>query len=93
MVDFVDILVEEGACVHCAVSPVVPCVLHDEEDSELISHFVRGREGNAGLEAEILAHRVEQPDLRKLDCEVGKEDEKRALDLLPGRGNLVLLTN
>jgi hypothetical protein len=33
---------------------------------------------------------VEQPDLGKLDGEVGQEDEERALCLFPGGRNLVL---
>jgi hypothetical protein len=33
---------------------------------------------------------VEQPDLRKLDGEVRKEDKERALSLFPGGGDLVL---
>jgi hypothetical protein len=37
-----------------------------------------------------LAHRVEQPDLRKLDGEVGEEDEQGALCLLPSSGNFLL---
>ena len=90
VVDLVDVLVEEGAGVHGAVGPIVPGVLHDEEDGDLVGHLVERRERNAGLETEVLAHGVEQPDLRKLDSEVGEEDEKRALCLLPGRGDLVL---
>lgn len=76
---------------HRAVSPVVPCVLHDKKDGDLVGHLVNRRERNASFETEVLAHRVEKPDLRKLDGEVGQEDQKRALCLLPGGGNLVLL--
>ena len=75
---------------HQTVSPVVPRILHDEEDGDLIGHLVEGRERDVGLKTKVLAHRVEQPDLRKLDREVRQEDEKRALQLLPGGGNLVL---
>ena len=90
VVDLVDVLVKEGAGVHRAMGPVVPCVLHDEEDSDLVRHLVQGRERNAGLETEVLAHRVEQPNLRKLNGEVGQEDEKSALCLLPGGRNFIL---
>jgi hypothetical protein len=68
----------------------MPRVLEDEEDGDLVGHLVDAREGNRGLETEVLAHWVEQPDLGELDGEVGKEDEKGALCLLPSTGNLVL---
>ena len=76
---------------HCTVGPVVPCVLHDEEDCDLVGHLVKRRERDVGIETEVLAHRVEKPDLRKFYGEVGQEDEAGALYLLPGRGNLILL--
>jgi hypothetical protein len=59
VVDLVDVLVEERAGVHGAVHPVMPCVLHDEEDGDLECHLVNAREGDGSLEAEVLAHRVE----------------------------------
>lgn len=74
VVNLVDILVEEGAGVHGAMSPVMPCVLQNEEDCDLVGHLEGAREGDAGLEAEVLAHGVEKPDLGELDCEVGEED-------------------
>lgn len=61
MVDFVDVLVEEGVDVHGAVRPVVPCVLHDEEECDLVGHFEHGRERDGGAETEELAHWVEEP--------------------------------
>jgi len=90
VVDLVDVLVEEGAGVHGAVHPVVPCVLEDEEDGNLVGHLVDAGEGNGSLEAEVLAHGVEHPDLGKLDGEVGQEDEGGALCLLPSSGNFLL---
>ena len=90
VVDLVDVLVEERAGVHGTVGPVVPCVLENEEDGDLVSHLVDARERNRGLETEVLAHGVEQPDLRKLDGKVGEEDEESALCLFPSRGDFVL---
>ena len=63
---------------------------HDEEDGDLVCHLVDARERNRSLEAEVLAHGVEKPDLREFDGEVGKEDEESALGLLPRSRNLVL---
>lgn len=51
----------EGTPVEGAVSPVVPCILKDEEDCNLVGHLVNGREWDFGTEAEILCHRVEEP--------------------------------
>jgi hypothetical protein len=76
--------------VHRAMHPVMPGVLDDEKYRDLVGHLEQAREGNRGLEAKVLAHRVEHPDLGKFDCEVGEEDEKGALCLLPGGGDLVL---
>lgn len=90
MVDLVDVLVEEGARVHGAVSPVVPRVFKDEEDCDLVGHLVHAGEGDRGREAEVLAHGVEQPDLGKLDGEVGEEDEECALCLFPSSRDFVL---
>jgi hypothetical protein len=91
VVDLVDILVQEWDGVHGAVHPVVPCVFQDEEDGNLVGHGKEAREWYGSLEAEVLAHGVEEPDLRELDCEVGEEDEESALCLFPGGGNFVLL--
>ena len=46
---------------HCTVGPVVPCVLHDEEDCDLVGHLVERWEWDAGAEAEELSHGVEEP--------------------------------
>jgi hypothetical protein len=60
VVDLVYGLVE-GAPVEGAVSPVVPCVLEDEEDCDLVGHLVDGREWDVGTEAKVLSHGVEEP--------------------------------
>lgn len=89
MVDFVDVFVQRPP-VEDAVHPVVPGVLEDEEDGDLEGHFEERGEGRGGREAEILRHRVEEPDLRELDGEVAEEDEFGALPLLFGGGEFVL---
>jgi hypothetical protein len=91
MVDLVDVLVKR-APVHGAVNPVMPCILQDEEDSNLVGHLEKGRERHGGAETKELAHRVEEPDLRKFDGEVGEEDEERALPLFPSGGDFLLET-
>lgn len=89
VVDLVDVLVEK-AVVHGAVHPVMPGILENEENSDLKGHLVDAREGNCCAETKELAHGVEEPDLRKLDGEVRKEDKKGTLPLLPRGGDLVL---
>jgi hypothetical protein len=90
VVDLVDVLVEEWNGVHRAMHPVVPGILEDEEDSDLVGHGEEAREWDGGLEAEVLAHGVEQPDLRKLDSKVREKDEESALCLFPAGGHFVL---
>jgi hypothetical protein len=70
--------------------PVVPGVLQDKEDSDLVGHGEEAREWYGGLEAEVLAHGVEEPDLGKLDSEVREKDEESAFGLLPGGRNFML---
>ena len=60
VVDLVNGLVE-GTPVERAMHPVVPCILEDEKDCDLVGHLVNGREGNLGAEAKVLGHRVEEP--------------------------------
>jgi hypothetical protein len=76
--------------VHCAVHPIVPGILQDEEDGNLVGHCEKAGERYGGLEAEVLAQGVEEPDLRELDSEVGEKDEESALCLFPGGRNFVL---
>lgn len=57
---------------HGAVRPVMPGVLEHEEDGDLIGHGPDGRKRHARLETEELRHRVEEPNLWKLDREVAK---------------------
>jgi len=89
VVDLVNVLVQR-APVHGAVHPVVPGVLEDEEDRDLVCHGEERGEGNGGFKAGVLCHRVEEPNLRKLDGEVGDEDEFGALPLFFCGGHLLL---
>lgn len=90
VVNLVDVLVQERACVHQAMGPVVPGVFQDEENGNLIGHRPDAGERYGCLEAEVLAHGVKEPNLRKLDGEVGEEDEEGTLCLFPAGGDFVL---
>lgn len=81
MVDLVNVLVEKSP-VESTMRPVVPGVLHDEENGNLECHLGPCREGNTGVHAEVFAHGVEEPDLRKLDSEVGEENHLGTSPLL-----------
>ena len=61
MVDFVDVFVER-APVQGAMGPVVPCVFQDEEDGYLVGDGEERGEGDTCREAEVLGHRVEEPE-------------------------------
>lgn len=65
----VDVLVE-GAPVQSTVRPVVPGILHNEEECKLPCHGEQRREGYASTQAEELCHGMEEPDLRKFDREM-----------------------
>lgn len=52
----------EGTPVEGAVHPVVPCILEDKEDCDLVGHLVERWEWDTGAEAEELSHRVEEPE-------------------------------
>lgn len=66
VVNLVDGLVKR-AVVKRAVEPVVPGILHDEEDADVEGHLPERREGHAIVEAEVGGDGVEEPDLGKLD--------------------------
>lgn len=78
------------AIVHCAVDPVVPGILKNKKDGDMEGYLVDTGERHSVAEAEELAHRVEEPDLRELDGEVGEEDKEGALPLFLCSRNLVL---
>lgn len=56
------------------MEPIVPCIFEHEEDGNLVSHGLPGREGYTCGHAEELGGRVEEPDLRELDGEMRQED-------------------
>lgn len=60
VVDFVNGLVE-GTPVESAVGEVVPGILHDKKDSDLVGHGPGGREGDGCRQTAELGHWVEEP--------------------------------
>lgn len=74
VVELVDHLVQARS-VQSSVKPIVPSVFEDKEQSDLPGHGCPGGERDAGGQTEVLGHRVEEPDLRELDSEMGEEDE------------------
>ena len=89
VVDLVDVLVQR-APVHGAVCPVVPGVLENEEDCDLVGHGEQSWEGSGSRKAEVLRHGVEEPDLGEFDSEVRDEDELGALPLFSCGRDLLL---
>lgn len=87
--DFMDVLVQR-APVQRAMHPVVPGILEDEEDGDLVSHSEERGEGHASLETDVLRHWVEEPNLRQLDSEVAHQNQLRAVPLLLRRRHLLL---
>ena len=82
----------DGAVVKPTVEPVVPGILHDEEDQDLHGHLPERRERNTIFEAEVVRDGVEEPDLRQFDGAVLEEDEEGAVPLFfPGRNFLLLV--
>lgn len=45
----------------CAVRPVMPCILQNKEDGDLICHGEKGRQGYTGAKAAVLGHWMEKP--------------------------------
>lgn len=91
VVQLVDVLVE-GPVVEGAVGPVVPGVLHDEEDADLEDDLAERGEVGAVVHAAEGGDGVEEPDLRELDGEVAEEDDGRAARLLLERRDFLLRT-
>lgn len=60
MVDLVYGFIERTP-VECAVGEVVPSILEDEENRNLVHHLPDGWEGDTGCKSEILGQRVEEP--------------------------------
>ena len=73
VVDLVDIPVKR-APVHCAMHPVMPSILKNEEDGDVESHGLPAWEWDTCVHAAIFRHWVEKPDLGELDSEVAEED-------------------
>ena len=89
MVDLVDVFVE-GAPMKHAMRPVMPCVLDDKEDCDLVGDSVERGKGYARIHAEEDGCWMEEPDLWKLDGKVREEDELGAIPLLGCRRDFLL---
>ena len=87
----VDVLVE-WTPMQSSMHPVVIHVFKEEEETNLPRHRSPVREGHrVGGKSEVLAKRVEGPNLRQLDCEMSQENVLCALPLLSRCGNSVFL--
>jgi len=89
MVEFVDHLVQARQ-VEGSMEPVMPGVFKDKEQGDLPGHGIPRREGDGSRQAEELAGRVEEPDLRELDGEMREEDEFGAGPLFGQGGHFML---
>lgn len=90
VVQLVDVLVKR-AVVKGAVEPVVPGILHDEENGDLVGHLEPRWKGHTVVHTEKSGNRVEQPNLRKLNCDMADEDEGGAVELFSPGGDFLLL--
>lgn len=89
VVDLVHVSIDRTP-VKRAMRPVVPSVFHDEEDGDLEGHLCPCGEGHARVHTKVFTHGVKEPDLGKLDGEVGEKDHFSATPLLFGGGNFML---
>ena len=62
VMELVNCFVQTGR-VQASMGPVVPGVLHDEKDGDLIGDLEGGGEGYRCLQATELSHGMEKPDL------------------------------
>lgn len=74
VMNLMDSLVE-GAPVKSAVQEVVPSILHDEENCNLVGHGPEGGEGDRSLQTTELSHWVEQP-IKELAMMVPNSSER-----------------
>lgn len=70
----------------------MPCVLHDEEDGDLVRHGEDGGKGNGSGEATELSEWVEEPDLREFDSEMREQNQLGAIPLFGCGGDFLLGT-
>ena len=81
VVELVDATVE-WAPVESTVEPIMPGILTNEENGDLVCDGLPCREWSRGTDSEVLSQWVEHPDLWELDGEVLKKDESSASELL-----------
>ena len=67
MMDFVDVLVE-WTPMQRSVSPVVPCILEDEEDSDLVKNGQKRWKGHSSVKPKEFGQRMEEPGYVSLVC-------------------------
>jgi hypothetical protein len=68
----------------------MPGIFKDEENGNLVGHCEDGRERHTCREATELSERVEEPDLRQFDGEMGEENETGAAPLFSQGWDLLL---
>lgn len=81
MVHLVDGLVQR-TIVQGTVEPVMPGILHDEEDGNLPRQGSQSRERRTVVNTKVGGDGVEEPDLGQLGGEVADEDDGGAIPLL-----------
>lgn len=64
------------------MEPVVPGILHDEKDGNLVGHLEQRREGYTIIHTKEDGDRVEKPNLGQLNGNMADEDEGGAIELL-----------
>ena len=71
VVDLMDVLIQRTP-MQRTMAPIVPRILDDEENRNLVRHREQAREGYTRAQPEILRHGVEEPDLWQLDGEMAQ---------------------
>jgi hypothetical protein len=69
----------------------MPSILKYKENCNLESHCLPAWERDARVHAAVFRHRVEKPDLRKLDSKMTEKNELRALPLFSDSGDFLVL--
>lgn len=71
VVNLVDVLVKR-APVQRTVRPVVPGILENKENGDLVGHGQKRRERHTRFKTDKLRHGMEEPNLRQFNCEVAQ---------------------
>lgn len=89
VVELVDGLIER-AVVKRPMGEIVPGILHDEEDADLVGHLPHRGERHAIVHSAPGRDGMEEPDLREFDGEVAEEDNESAVSLFLQAGSFQL---